>query len=128
MNWRAWILVLLSVHFSIADDFSDFLDAAAFGDQDRLSSLLEKGSVTVNQRNTHGESALHLASINAKLEIVEILLKAGADPSAFTEGSYEGACFVLELNDFEKCAPCKYISSRPQHCCSSERAHVVHRA
>jgi ankyrin repeat protein len=88
--WLISICLAFLVQSCIADDFSDFLDAAAFGDKEKLSSLLDKGSVTINQRNSHGESALHLASINSKLEIVEFLLKSGADPSAFTEGSYQG--------------------------------------
>ena len=91
VKWAVYVFLLTLAHFSKADDLSQFLDAAAFGDEETLSALLEKGSVTVNQRNAFGESALHLASIKPKLEIVQFLLKAGADPSAFTEGSYQGS-------------------------------------
>jgi ankyrin repeat protein len=86
------VLILLSLSFqwTYADDFSDFLDAAGLGNESKLKELIEKDSTIVNKKNSYGESALHLSSIKSNVKIVELLLDAGANPSAFTEGSYQG--------------------------------------
>jgi ankyrin repeat protein len=87
--WLA-VLTLLSVQWTSADDLSDFLDAAGLGDEGKLRDFIQKDKAIVNQKNSYGESALHLSSIKSNVKIVELLLEAGANPSAFTEGSYQG--------------------------------------
>jgi ankyrin repeat protein len=44
--------------------------------------LLLKHNATINLKNTYGESALHIVVSSGNLPIVEVLLKAGADPNA----------------------------------------------
>ena len=104
------VLTLLVFHSTSADDFSDFLDAAGMGDESKLKDFIQKDKSIVNSKNSYGESALHLASIKSNLKIVELLLEAGANPSAFTEGSYQGLKFSFLLT-FADPSPPKLPSS-----------------
>eukprot|EP01062_Namystynia_karyoxenos_P066084 TRINITY_DN60107_c0_g1_i1.p2 TRINITY_DN60107_c0_g1~~TRINITY_DN60107_c0_g1_i1.p2 ORF type:complete len:189 (+),score=63.86 TRINITY_DN60107_c0_g1_i1:83-649(+) len=68
------------------------LHAASLGQEEVVIELLGKGA-PATERNPYGETALHLAAISQEgsaAGIVRALLAAGADPSAATDGNYEG--------------------------------------
>ncbi|GAA6007743.1 hypothetical protein JCM11491_003951 [Sporobolomyces phaffii] len=78
----------------IKDDFVDeappskLHDLALDGDSKRLESFLsspEANSVQIDQRDSYGYSALHLATDRGHLETVKILLAHGADKNAKDE-------------------------------------------
>jgi uncharacterized protein len=55
-----------------------FLAAAQAGDSAQVRSLIAAGA-NPNELNEAGEGALHLAALNGHLDVVNILLEAGAD-------------------------------------------------
>ena len=57
--------------------------AALNGHAKIVKKLLEKKS-DIDYRNTNGETSLYLASYNGRNEIVDILLKANANPNIYT--------------------------------------------
>lgn len=57
-----------------------FLQAASSGDLAAMAALLE-GGVDINIRNTNGETALRIASMNNDLPVARFLLEKGADPN-----------------------------------------------
>merc|ERR1719275_560642 len=61
----------------------DFRDACEAGDLDKAKGLIK--SVDINETDEYGFTALHMASENGHLKIVEELLAAGAklDPLVF---------------------------------------------
>ncbi|KAL0279756.1 UNVERIFIED_CONTAM: hypothetical protein PYX00_001247 [Menopon gallinae] len=74
----------LAVTFFNVDDSqalkeAKFLQAAQLGNLHEILSLLSDG-IDVNTRHPLGWTALHVASVNGQLKVVEALLKAGADP------------------------------------------------
>jgi len=54
--------------------FQDFFYATA--------KVLVKYRVSINEKNSYGETALHLAAANYHQKIVELLLSVGANPFA----------------------------------------------
>lgn len=60
-----------------------FVDAAQAGDLPAISAAIDRG-INVNAKgDTHGlRSAIALAAIKGHVEVVELLLEAGADPDA----------------------------------------------
>ncbi len=67
---------------------SPVADAAMRGDLDAVRSLIERGA-DVNGAQGDGMTALHWAAENASAAIAEVLLNAGANPSAVTRlGGY----------------------------------------
>ncbi|XP_017754725.1 PREDICTED: caseinolytic peptidase B protein homolog [Eufriesea mexicana] len=61
-----------------------FFWAAKYGNIPQLRSII-KGGIDVNIRHSLGWTALHLAAINAKPEVVKLLLKHGADVNSQDE-------------------------------------------
>ncbi|XP_078048094.1 mitochondrial disaggregase isoform X1 [Augochlora pura] len=61
-----------------------FLRAAQYGNVPELERSIKEG-VDVNVRHSLGWTALHVAAINEKLEIIQILLKNGANVNAGDE-------------------------------------------
>ena len=59
------------------------------------SFFIKVPGVNVNEHNSFGESALHLAAVSSKLEIVRLLLSSGANASAVTNGIYDGELYDL---------------------------------
>ncbi|KAK1135965.1 hypothetical protein K0M31_000536 [Melipona bicolor] len=58
-----------------------FFRAAKYGNILELTNIIKEG-IDVNMRHPLGWTALHLAAINAKPEVVKLLLKHGADVNA----------------------------------------------
>ena len=63
--------------------FSPLMLAALNGHAKIVKKLLEKKS-DIEYRNTSGETSLYLASYSGRNEIVDILLKANANPNIYT--------------------------------------------
>lgn len=59
----------------------DFLIACRQNDIGLVKHLIEENSVNINYTNANGETALIVAVNNNHIEIAELLLKAGANPS-----------------------------------------------
>jgi serine/threonine protein kinase len=56
-----------------------FIEAASAGDKEEVEALLEFGNIDINQGDYDKRTALHLAAGEGRLEMVELLCKAGAD-------------------------------------------------
>ncbi|CAG5134914.1 unnamed protein product, partial [Candidula unifasciata] len=62
---------------------SDFLEAAAAGESEMLSQLLNHSrSLNINVQDTHGNSALHLAALRGHGPAAVLLLQHGIDSNA----------------------------------------------
>jgi ankyrin repeat protein len=70
------------------------LEAISHDDKDKVSSLLSSGTVNVNSSPMH----LMRATVVASIELVTLLLNAGADVNA-TDDVNQCACFVAILNN-----------------------------
>lgn len=77
-----------AVHAYVAD--LDVFEAAAFGDLDRLISLLQGDPTLVAARAGDGFTALHLAAFFGQAEAAVLLLARGADPDAHGTGWMTG--------------------------------------
>jgi serine/threonine protein kinase len=58
-----------------------FIQSAAEGDTDELKALLEFGNIDVDEGDYDRRTALHLAAGEGRLETVELLCQAGANPN-----------------------------------------------
>ena len=58
-----------------------FIQAASEGDQEEVRALLEFGNIDLDEGDYDRRTALHLACGEGRLEIVELLCNAGADPN-----------------------------------------------
>ena len=65
------------------------MTASGEGNRDKVAHLLEQGA-SPTTRNQYGETALHTACMQANPDVVELLLAAGADANAETDGEYPG--------------------------------------
>jgi ankyrin repeat protein len=63
--------------------------AALRGHFDVVRLLLERGGASIDARNVHGETALHLAAYACKESVVEYLCFKGADAESRTFSGYE---------------------------------------
>lgn len=82
------------------------LFAASFtGDVDTVKSLLQSGTVDVNYRNTNHQSAtaLHGATAHNRLEVMELLILAGADVNIIDAG-YRTALHIAIAHNFVEAA------------------------
>ena len=58
-----------------------FIQAAAEGDSAELEALLEFGNIDIDEGDYDRRTGLHLAAGEGRLEIVELLCQAGANPN-----------------------------------------------
>lgn len=73
-----------------------FVKAALFGDIDAVYTAISQ-SIDINAISSNGEAALHKAIRNNQLLIVQILLKAGANPNLKEEGGLEYPPLMIAL-------------------------------
>ena len=77
--WMSVVLFTASVPLlTFADINEDLLIAAQFGTVDEVQTLLNAGA-DVNAKNRFGDTALKNAKENGHIEIVDLLLQAGAE-------------------------------------------------
>ena len=83
---------------------NELIQAVKKGDLDNVKKTIKKGE-DINQRDSNGLAALHIAALENKNEIAETLLKAGANPNIFDKfmkstpmhkAAYMGHAKVLE--------------------------------
>lgn len=85
---------LLSCSYYIVNDFSGFYVHCFFyfanrkGHLDILKLMLDENKCNLNVINHLGQSLLHVAVMNARTHIVDILLTRGIDPVGFFVLSY----------------------------------------
>jgi hypothetical protein len=79
--------------------------AAFAGDVDTVKSLLQGGEVNVNHKNIDHQSAtaLHGATANNRLEVMELLILAGADVNIIDAG-YRTALHIAIAHNFVEAA------------------------
>lgn len=68
--------------FGSTSQATNFIAAAAEGDEEEVQAFLDFGSVDLNQGDYDRRTALHLAAGEGRLEIVRMLCMAGADVNA----------------------------------------------
>eukprot|EP00977_Amphora_coffeiformis_P017483 scaffold5754_cov166-Amphora_coffeaeformis.AAC.5 len=81
-NQRVDVVNLLREHqakFGSTSQSVNLITAASEGNVDEVKTLLEFGSMDLNQGDYDRRTALHLAAHEGHLEVVKLLCKAGAD-------------------------------------------------
>jgi ankyrin repeat protein len=78
-----WVVFFLCVFSSVAADVGTVADAAMKGDIALVRSLLQQ-KAEVNQSQVDGTTALHWAVRQDRLDMVNLLIEAGADVKAAT--------------------------------------------
>ncbi len=71
-----------------AGNARDYLRAAESGDLETVKAYLQSGKLDVDVRNADGETALYKAAVAGKLDVVNYLLKKGANPDHRTDRDY----------------------------------------
>ena len=79
------------------------IQAVEFDEVGQVAQLLEEG-VDVNETNELGATALHAAAIVGNLEVIRILLAAGADPNRQSEANGETPIERARLYGHLECA------------------------
>ena len=83
---KEWKFILQEESEHSVSAWSDFMTACCTGDVAKVSSLLQgENQIDVNQRDSEGYTALLLASEGGHTEIVQQLLKSGANIDAQTK-------------------------------------------
>ena len=78
----------LSRRFALAHGMREIIDAGRAGDRNRVIAELERDPTLARKSNEVGDTALHNAAHQGDLELVEMLLAAGADPDAVRGDGY----------------------------------------
>ena len=73
-------VAIFSAATSVGASASELADAAMTGSRERVATLLQQGS-DVDARQIDGTTALHWAVRRDDIDIIEMLLRAGADPT-----------------------------------------------
>lgn len=68
--------------------YSGLLAAAAAGDANRVTSIIESGA-NLDQRDNHGRTSLHIAAFAGHHNVMRKLAVAGADLDALENGLYD---------------------------------------
>jgi len=71
------------------DPVQDIMDSVASGAIDKVKTLLEAGG-SLGVTNKYGETPMHVAALSKRWKMLEFLLARGGNPSAVTDGEYEG--------------------------------------
>jgi len=88
----------LSRRFKVAAGTNDIIEAARAGDIDRVRAELARDPKLAGVSNEVGDTALHHAAHSGDLEMVELLLDAGADPDAARGDGYRPLHMALMPN------------------------------
>jgi ankyrin repeat protein len=73
------VLALACSSYAFADAIHD---AARKGDSKKVQALLQADPKLVNEKDNMGDTPLHVAALHGQLEVVQVLLAAGADVNA----------------------------------------------
>ncbi|KAI0236965.1 85/88 kDa calcium-independent phospholipase A2 [Lamellibrachia satsuma] len=89
-------LIIKGVDLDLADsEGRNVFHYAASGNNPAVIQLLaSKSGSTIDQLDLKGESALHIASRKGNADILEYLLRCGADPNLTASGDYPMHCAV----------------------------------
>lgn len=80
-------LILLPSLFSSEfnkEDIQKFYDAAVYGEKEKVVKLLKESPKLINSKDKYGYTALHGAVGEDSVEMVQLLIKNGADVNAET--------------------------------------------
>lgn len=80
-------LILRWFEMLAREDHLDIFEASALGMVNRINSLLFENPSLVSERDSHGYTALHYATMTDKVEVARILISSGADIESFDEES-----------------------------------------
>ena len=78
----------LSRRFALAEGMRAIIDAGRAGDRRRVMDELDRDPSLARKSNEVGDTALHNAAHQGDIELVELLLAAGADPDAVRGDGY----------------------------------------
>ena len=95
LKMRDWFLKKISMFFIAQDDLKV---AAWFGDEERVSSLLELG-VPVDFQDEYGRTALMSASQEGHIGVVRLLLKARANVNLQDKLGWTALSEAVERNN-----------------------------
>jgi ankyrin repeat protein len=85
----------LSRRFALADGMREIIEAVRAGDRKRVLAELERDPSLARKSNEVGDTALHNAAHQGDLELVQVLLDAGADPDSVRGDGYRPIHFAL---------------------------------
>jgi ankyrin repeat protein len=74
----------------MADARKEILKAAKSGDARKVKELLATDAALIDARDTDGSTPLHCATWKGQLEVVSVLLSAGADVNAHNNNGHWG--------------------------------------
>jgi ankyrin repeat protein len=78
----------LARRFALAEGMREVIEAGRAGDRNRVLAELERNPTLARKSNEVGDTALHNAAYKGDLELVRLLLDAGADPDAVRGDGY----------------------------------------
>lgn len=76
---------------------ADIFELSAIGDSDSVRSMLDADPSGVLKRDRRGQTALHYAARCGHMEVIELLLKHGADVHALNKHGHEALAVAVEV-------------------------------